>query len=240
MMGTMMWWGGRRLGGGVVEGDVGSGCDDVDSGSIVRMEWWNKPKIDALSLDDLYNNLKIYEPEVKGTSSSNTQNVAFVSSNNTSNISGAVNTAHGVTTSSTQATAINSTIIDNLSDVVIYSFFSSQPNIHNLTIKTCQQIHPDDLEEMDLRWQMAMLTMRARRFLKNAGRKFSMNCNKTIGFEKSKVECYNFHKMGHFTRECRAPKSQDTKHKESTRRTMPVETPASSALVSCDRLGGYD
>ncbi|GJY13065.1 ribonuclease H-like domain, reverse transcriptase, RNA-dependent DNA polymerase [Tanacetum coccineum] len=65
--------------------------------------WRNKPEIDTLSLDDLYNNLKIYEPEVKGTSSSNTntQNVAFVSSNSTSSTNGAVNTAHGVTTAST-------------------------------------------------------------------------------------------------------------------------------------------
>ncbi|GKA93466.1 putative reverse transcriptase domain-containing protein [Tanacetum coccineum] len=57
--------------------------------------WRNKPEIDTLSLDDLYNNLKIYEPEVKGTSSSstNTQNVAF----------GAVNTAHGATTAMHQA-----------------------------------------------------------------------------------------------------------------------------------------
>ncbi|GJS81081.1 hypothetical protein Tco_0747622 [Tanacetum coccineum] len=92
--------------------------------------WRNKPEIDTLSLDDLYNNLKIYEPEVKGTSSSNTntQNVAFVSSNNTSSTNGAVNTAHGVTTASTQATAVNSTTIDNLSDAVICSFFASQPN----------------------------------------------------------------------------------------------------------------
>ncbi|GKC01450.1 hypothetical protein Tco_0987586 [Tanacetum coccineum] len=59
-----------------------------------------KPKIDTLSLDDLYNNLKIYEPEVRGTSSSstNTQNVAFVSSNNTSSTNEVVNTAHDVTT----------------------------------------------------------------------------------------------------------------------------------------------
>ncbi|GJS47414.1 hypothetical protein Tco_0597535 [Tanacetum coccineum] len=76
--------------------------------------WRNKPEIDTLSLDDLYNNLKIYEPEVKGTSSSsiNTQNVAFVSSNSTNSTNGAVNTAHGATTSSTQATTVNSTIID--------------------------------------------------------------------------------------------------------------------------------
>nr|GFB16523.1 hypothetical protein [Tanacetum cinerariifolium] len=56
----------------------------------------------------------------------------------------------------------------------------------------------------------------------------------------SKVECYNYHKRGHFARECRAPRSQDTKHKESTRRFVPVETPTSAALVSCDGLGGYD
>ncbi|GKF79737.1 hypothetical protein Tco_0235305 [Tanacetum coccineum] len=63
----------------------------------------NKPEIDTLSLDDLYNNLKIYEPEVKGTSSSstNTQNVAFVSSNSTISTNGAVNTSHGATTAST-------------------------------------------------------------------------------------------------------------------------------------------
>nr|GEX31899.1 hypothetical protein [Tanacetum cinerariifolium] len=179
----------------------------------------NKPEIDTLSLDDLYNNLKIYETEVKGKSRSNTntQNVAFMSLNNTSNINGAINTAHGVSTASTQATAVNSTTIANLSDAVICSFF-----------------------QIDLRWQMAMLTMRARRFLKNTGRNFSLNGNKTIGFDKSKVDCYNCHKRGHFAREFRAPRSQDTKHKESTKRTVPMETPASAALVSCDGLGGYD
>nr|GEU56729.1 retrovirus-related Pol polyprotein from transposon TNT 1-94 [Tanacetum cinerariifolium] len=90
----------------------------------------NKPKIDALSLDDLCNNLKIYEQEVKGTSSSNinTQNVEFVSLNNTSSTNRAVNTAHGATTATTKATAVNSTTIDNLSDAVIYAFFASQPN----------------------------------------------------------------------------------------------------------------
>ncbi|GJZ52615.1 putative ribonuclease H-like domain-containing protein [Tanacetum coccineum] len=80
--------------------------------------WRNKPKIETLSLDDLYNNLKIYEPEAKWISSSNTntQNIAFVSSNNTSSINGAVNTTHDTTTASTQATAVNSTTIENLSD----------------------------------------------------------------------------------------------------------------------------
>ncbi|GJX45142.1 hypothetical protein Tco_0261818 [Tanacetum coccineum] len=77
--------------------------------NIHTIAWRNKPEIDTLSLDDLYNNLKIYEPEVKGTSSSstNTQNVAFVSSNSTNSTNGAINTAHDATTASTQANAVN-------------------------------------------------------------------------------------------------------------------------------------
>ncbi|GKB49144.1 ribonuclease H-like domain-containing protein [Tanacetum coccineum] len=96
------------------------------------------------------------------------------------------------------------------------------------------------MEEMDLRWQMAMLTMWARRFLKSTGRKLTVNGNKTIGFDKSKVESYNCHKRGHFARECRAPRNQANKNKESSRRSVLVETSTSTALVSCDGLGGYD
>nr|GEW32184.1 retrovirus-related Pol polyprotein from transposon TNT 1-94 [Tanacetum cinerariifolium] len=200
--------------------------------------WRNNVDLDTMSMDDLYNNLKVYEPEVKGTSSLclNTQNMAFVSSsnNNTSNTNGAVNTAHGVSTASTQVNNAYSTNIDNLSDVVICSFFVSQQNSPQLVHEDLEQIHPDDMEEMDLRWQLAMLTMRAKRFLKKTGRNLTVNGNETIGFNKSNVECYNCHKRGHFARECRAPKNQDNKHTERSRRSVPVETFASTTLVSCD------
>ncbi|GJY15999.1 ribonuclease H-like domain-containing protein [Tanacetum coccineum] len=93
------------------------------------------------------------------------------------------------------------------------------------------------MEEMDLRWKMAMLTMKARKFLKNTGRKLTVNGNETIGFDKSKVECYNYHKRGHFARECRALRNQDNKNKESSRKSVHVETPTSIALVSCDGTG---
>ncbi|GKE13030.1 hypothetical protein Tco_1416581, partial [Tanacetum coccineum] len=96
-------------------------------------------------MDDLYNNLNIYETEVKGSSSSNqnSKNVAFVSSNNSS--------------SSNQAHGSNSANIDSIGDVVTYSFFANQSNSPQLDNEDLQQINADDLEEMDLKWQMAML-----------------------------------------------------------------------------------
>ncbi|GKB18792.1 retrovirus-related pol polyprotein from transposon TNT 1-94 [Tanacetum coccineum] len=117
--------------------------------------WRNKADLDTMSMDDLYNNLKVYEPEVKGmsSSSSSTQNMAFVSSsnNNTSSTNEAVNTAHEASTTSTQVNDTYSTNIDNLSDAVICAFFASQPNSPQLVHEDLQQIHPYNIEEMDLR-----------------------------------------------------------------------------------------
>ncbi|GKC73295.1 ribonuclease H-like domain-containing protein [Tanacetum coccineum] len=171
--------------------------------------WRNKLEIEILSLDDLFNNLKTYESEVKGTSSSttNSHNVAFMSSSSTNSATRVVNTTQGVNTAITQ---------------------------------DLQQIYPDDLEELDMRWNIAMLTIRVRRFLKNTGRKLDMANKERIGFDKSKVECFNCHKRGHFARECRAPRNQDSRNREPTRRTVPVEETTSNALVSqCDGFG-YD
>ncbi|GKF79530.1 ribonuclease H-like domain-containing protein, partial [Tanacetum coccineum] len=173
-------------------------------------------------------------------STTNSHNVDFLSSSNTNNASGAVNTAQGVNTNSTQGAADSSKTAKNLSNALIYSFFASQPSIPQLDNKDLQQIHHDDLEEMDLRWNIDMLTMRARIFQKNTGRKLDMANKERIGFDNSKVECFNCHKKGYFARECRAPRNQDNRNREPTRRTVPVETTTSNALVSqCDGFG-YD
>ena len=69
------------------------------------------------------------------------------------------------------------------------------------------QIHPDDLEEMDIQWNMAMLTRRAKRFLQRTGRPMIGNNSRSgVGFDKSKVKCYNCHNYGHFARECERSK----------------------------------
>nr|GEX24016.1 ribonuclease H-like domain-containing protein [Tanacetum cinerariifolium]GFA71541.1 ribonuclease H-like domain-containing protein [Tanacetum cinerariifolium] len=131
----------------------------------------NKADLDTMSMDDHYKNFKI--------------------TNRVVNTTQAINTAHGGFTASTQVNAAYFTNIDNFSDVVIYSFFASQPNSPQFVHEDLEQIYPDDMEEMDLRWQMAMLTMRARMFLKKTGRKLTVNGNETIGFDKSNMECYN-------------------------------------------------
>ncbi|GKE15652.1 hypothetical protein Tco_1423229 [Tanacetum coccineum] len=91
-------------------------------------------EIETLSLDNLFNNLKAYESEVKGTSSSttNSHNVAFLSSSSTNSATRAVNTTQGVNTASTQGAVDSSTTVEKLSDAVIYSFFASQPSIPHL------------------------------------------------------------------------------------------------------------
>nr|GEY57475.1 hypothetical protein [Tanacetum cinerariifolium] len=95
---------------------------------------------------------------------------------------------------------------------------------------------------MDLKWQMAMLTMRARRFLQRTGRNHGANGTTLLGFDVSKVECYNCHRKGHFARECKSAK--DTRRNvqmEAQRRNVPVETSTSNALVlQCDGVGSYD
>nr|GEW38662.1 ribonuclease H-like domain-containing protein [Tanacetum cinerariifolium] len=112
-------------------------------------------------------------------------------------------------------------------------FLRSLPSDPQLDNEDLKQIDVDDLEEMGLKWQMAMLTMRARRLLQRTGRNLGANETTTIGFDMTKVECYNFQRQGHFTRGCRSPR--DTRNNDTQRRTVPVETSTSNALVShCD------
>ncbi|GKC60241.1 putative ribonuclease H-like domain-containing protein [Tanacetum coccineum] len=154
----------------------------------------NKSDLDTLSIDDLYNNLKVYEAEIKGQSgsSSNSQNVAFVSLENTSR------------------QASSSTYADD----VMFSFFATQSNSPQLYNEDLEQIDTDDLKELDL------------------------NGKETVGFDKTKVECYNCHMRGHFARECRAPRNKGNRNRDNTRRIVPLETPV-NALVVTDGMG-YD
>ncbi|GKE05682.1 ribonuclease H-like domain-containing protein, partial [Tanacetum coccineum] len=133
--------------------------------------------------------------------------------NNTNNTNKADDTAHGVSTTHstthTKGNGVNFICLDNLYDDVICAFL------------------------------MAMLTIRARRFIKRTGKKLDIN-GQRVSFDKSKVECFNCHKHGHFARECRFPRNQEYKGRENNTRTISVETPTQNALIAQDGIGGYD
>ncbi|GKA64607.1 ribonuclease H-like domain-containing protein [Tanacetum coccineum] len=136
----------------------------------------NNPNLDTMSFDDLYNNFKNVEQEVKGTASSSSSssfhNMDFVSS---PSITNEVNTAYGVSTANTQvspastqvSTASTQVSTAKLSDDIVYAFLTSQPNGSQLVYEDLEQIHEDYIEEMDLKWQLALLSMRTRRGPRN-------------------------------------------------------------------------
>nr|GEU30127.1 putative ribonuclease H-like domain-containing protein [Tanacetum cinerariifolium] len=178
----------------------------------------NKTNLEEQSLDDLFNNLKIYEAEVKSSSSASTstQNISIISSQTTNNTNDQVS------------------VVANVSAASVKIPVSALPSVDTL--------NADDLEEMDLKWQMAMLIVRARQFIQRTRRNLRANGPISMGFDMLKVECYNCHRKRYFARECRSPK--DTRRNgvaEPQRRNVPVETSTSNALVlQCDGVGSYD
>nr|GEV96023.1 hypothetical protein [Tanacetum cinerariifolium] len=147
--------------------------------------WRNRSDLDTMSLDDLYNNLKVQKK-----SESNSQNMAFISLAKNSNGKGEVNTA-SIPTASTQVS----------------------PASADIKYEDINQNDEDDIEEITIQG------------------------TDVAGFDKSKVECFNCHKMGHFSRKCRVPRSQDMGRRESYKQGSKVEELAPKAIMAINGVG---
>nr|GEV34522.1 putative ribonuclease H-like domain-containing protein [Tanacetum cinerariifolium] len=121
------------------------------SWSQVALIMRTKPGLDTLSFDDLYNNLRVFERDVKGNTASlsNTQNVAFVSTDNTSSTND-VSTAYSVSSPSVSKSQKEGS--SSYTDEVIHSFFANQSSAPQLDYDDLEQINDYDMEE---RFKMA-------------------------------------------------------------------------------------
>ncbi|GJV76717.1 ribonuclease H-like domain-containing protein [Tanacetum coccineum] len=81
-----------------------------------------------------------------------------------------------------------------------------------------------------------MLTMRVKRFIKKTGRKLDLNDKETVGFDRTKVECNNCHRRGHFARECRALRNHGNRNRDAQRRNASVDTSTTNTLVVQDGI----
>nr|GEX68315.1 ribonuclease H-like domain-containing protein [Tanacetum cinerariifolium] len=177
--------------------------------------WRNKSNLEDQSLDDMFNNLKIDEAKVKSSSSTSptTQNIAFVSIQNTDSTNESVSAVTSIS-ASTKVLVSALPNVDNLIDAVIYSFLASQSNSPQLDNDDLKQIDADYLEEMDLKWQMAMLTMKARRFLQRTLRNLGSNGTTSIGIDMSKAheESTNYALMAFTSSSLRSSSSYDNEN----------------------------
>nr|GEW27301.1 hypothetical protein [Tanacetum cinerariifolium] len=174
-------------------------------------------------LQKLVSQLKIHgvslsqeDVNLKFLRSNPTQNLTFVSSTNIDNTTDSVSAATSVSAVCAKLPVSSHPNIDSLSNAVIFSFFVSQ--------STSPQLDNKDLKQID------------------TGKNLGDNRVTSMGFDMSKVECYNCNRKGHFARECRSPKdSRRSGATEQQRRTALVENSTSNTLVSqCDGIGSYD
>ncbi|GJR99264.1 ribonuclease H-like domain-containing protein [Tanacetum coccineum] len=167
---------------------------------LYKQDLMNKPDLDTMSFDDLYNNFKIVEQEVKGTYKGQVFEYGFCAS------------------------------LAVLMILIQLRISTAKTQVSHAST----DVSTTSTQEGPLVWGEA--DMRTRRFFQKIGRKITINGSDTSGYNKFKVKCFNCHKMGHFARECKGHRNQDSRNRnqENSIRTINVEEISSKAMVAID------
>nr|GFA98870.1 hypothetical protein [Tanacetum cinerariifolium] len=186
--------------------------------NLLKQQYGNFKAEGTETLEQTFNRLQVID-------------MAFISSSKNRN------NEDGNTVFVTTAFPTGSVNVATISQDAASAFITSQSNGSQIKFEDINQIDEDDMEEMDIKWNMALLSMRADKFWKRTGKKISIQGSDVAGFDKSKVECFNCHKMGNFLRECRAPRSQERGRRESYIQGSKAEEKSSKALMDIDGIG---
>ncbi|GJZ05917.1 ribonuclease H-like domain-containing protein [Tanacetum coccineum] len=212
------------------------------SWSQVAITLKTKGGLDFLSFDDLYNKLRTLEIDVKGGSSYDSRvpaaptHSAFISAASTNSKWSTADSKGQPSSVSYSTTSSSANASGNVLENVLHSFVAESDLQQQVTYEDFDQIGKLDLEELDIKWQMAMLSVRINRFEKKAGRKFKFNNKDAARFDKKKVRCYQCSELGHFARECTG-KKVDSKTRYSQFKIKELDkSEEPKALVSVDSM----
>ncbi|GJU01439.1 putative ribonuclease H-like domain-containing protein [Tanacetum coccineum] len=216
------------------------------SWSQVALTLKTKGGLELLSFDDLYYKLKTLEIDIKGysthSSSQSPSHSAFVSTTSTSkkmSYAESPSFSSSTTYSAPSSSKARSHSSGNVLQDVLHSLVAESEPEQQVAYEDFEQIDKLDLEEMDIKWQMAMLSVRVNKFEKKAGRKIEFDKKEAARFNKKAVRCYKCLQKGHFARECRAKGGNEKRYSSFKIQELGKKEADTKALITVDTLENW-